>query len=70
MIPVSEEEFLEWTQNPVTQRLMDQLLQDREEMKERLANNAVESTERDEVVGRCKAVALLLNIEYGDLYGQ
>lgn len=68
MSPVSEDEFREWIDSPVTKRLFNQLSQDREEMKERLANNAVEATERDEVVGRCKAVAILLNLEYGDLF--
>ena len=64
--PVSEEYFLEWTQHPVTTRLMAMLTNDREEMKEGLINSIY--ADESEVKGRCRAIAILLNLEYQDLY--
>ena len=64
--PTTEEDFNDWKQHPCTQRLMKMLLADREEMKEGLINNAF--SEEMEVKGRCRAIAVLLNLEYTDLY--
>jgi len=62
---VTRELFDDWASHPVTQRLMKRLLADREMMKEGLVNNAW--TDEAEVKGRCRAIAVLLNLEYEDL---
>jgi hypothetical protein len=64
--PVSNENFDEWKHHPVTKRLMKMLTADRESMKEGLVNNAFE--EDMEVKGRCRAIAVILNLEYEDLF--
>ena len=64
--PATPEEFEDWKQNPVTQRLMKMLMSDREAMKEGLINNSFE--DEAEVKGRCRAIAVILSIEYVDLY--
>jgi hypothetical protein len=66
MEPVSRENFEEWTFHPVTKRLMKMLQNDRETMKEGLINNAFD--DEVEVKGRCRAIAIILNIEYEDLF--
>lgn len=62
----TEEAFQEWRYHPITQRLMKMLLSDREAMKEGIVNNIFENAE--EVKGRCRALAILLNLEYSDLF--
>jgi len=57
--------FEEWRHHPVTKRFMKMLMADRETMKEGLINNAY--TESDEVKGRCRALAIILNLEYEDI---
>jgi hypothetical protein len=66
MEPVSRENFEEWTFHPVTKRLMKMLQNDRETMKEGLINNAFD--DEVEVKGRCRAIAIILNLEYEDLF--
>jgi len=66
MEAVSPSNFEEWKQHPVTKRLMKMLSNDRESMKEGLVNNSYD--EDEEVKGRCRAIAIILNIEYEDLY--
>ena len=66
MEAVSPGNFEEWKQHPVTKRLMKMLTNDREMMKEGLVNNSYD--EDEEVKGRCRAIAIILNIEYEDLY--
>jgi len=63
---VSSDSFEEWKHHPVTKRLMKTLSDDREQMKEGLINNAFE--DESEVKGRCRAIAVLLNLEYEDLF--
>jgi hypothetical protein len=63
---VSRENFEEWNLHPVTRRLMRLLHADRETLKEGLVQNAFENEE--EVKGRCRAIALILSLEYEDLY--
>jgi len=58
--------FEEWQHHPVTKRLMRMLSQDRETMKEGLINTSYE--DESEVKGRCRAIAIILNLEYGDLF--
>jgi hypothetical protein len=64
--PVSAESFEEWKHHPVTNRFMKMLQADREAMKEGLINNAFE--EEAEIKGRCRVIAVILNIEYEDLF--
>jgi hypothetical protein len=66
MEPVSPDNFSEWKHHPVTKRLMKMLLADREAMKEGLINNAFD--EEMEVKGRCRAIAVILTLEYEDLF--
>jgi hypothetical protein len=63
----SREEFEEWKQNPVTKQLMKMLLADRETMKEGLIGGSFE--DEQEVKGRCRAIAIVITLEYEDLYG-
>lgn len=62
---VNPDNFEEWQYHPVTRRLMRLLKEDREAMKEGLINN--QFLNEDEVKGRCRALALLLDISYEDL---
>jgi len=66
MQAVSHDTFEEWKFHPVTKRLLKMLNDDRETMKEGLINNAFD--EELEVKGRCRAIAIILNLEYGDLF--
>lgn len=62
---VTLETFEEWKHHPITKRLMKQLRADRETMKEGLINNAFD--EEQEVKGRCRAIAVILDIDYYDI---
>ena len=66
MDPVNPESFEEWKHHPVTRRFMKMLQEDRETMKEGLVNNVY--AHEDEVKGRCRAISILLDIEYVDLF--
>lgn len=66
MEPVSPENFEEWEHHPVTKRLMKLLEKDRETMKEGLVNGSFD--DEAEVKGRCRAIAIILNLEYEDLF--
>jgi aminoglycoside phosphotransferase len=66
--PVTLAEFEEWQHSPVTKRLMKRLASDREVMKEGLVNGSFDNEE--EVKGRCRAIAVLLALEYEDLFEQ
>ena len=63
---VTSDNFDEWKHHPVTKRLMKMLGTDREAMKEGLVNNTFD--DEQEVKGRCRAIALILNLEYEDLF--
>jgi hypothetical protein len=66
MEAVSPDTFEEWKYHPVTKRLLKMLGSDREAMKEGLVNNAFD--DEQEVKGRCRAIAIILNLEYEDLF--
>jgi aminoglycoside phosphotransferase len=63
---VSIDNFEEWKHHPVTKRLMKMLATDRETMKEGLVNGSFD--DEQEVKGRCRAIAIILNLEYEDLF--
>ena len=63
---VSSDIFEEWKHHPVTKRLFKSLSSDREAMKEGLVNNSFD--DESEVKGRCRAIAIILNLEYEDLF--
>ena len=65
---VTLETFEEWKHHPVTKKLMSRLHKDRETMKEGLISNLYD--EEDEVKGRCRAIAVILNIDYYDVVEQ
>mgnify|MGYP003334049496 CR=1 FL=1 len=62
---ITNQEFLEWVENPVTKALKKALYNDREYLKEMLVRGNVDNEE--EVKGRCNAVLNILNITYEDL---
>ena len=66
MEPVNPSNFDEWKHHPVTKRLMKSLSNDREAMKEGLINSSFD--DGAEVKGRCRAIAIILNLEYEDLF--
>ena len=66
MEAVSQDNFDEWKHHPVTKRLMKMLSTDREAMKEGLVNNTFD--DEQEVKGRCRAIAIILNLEYEDMF--
>ena len=63
---VSRDSFEEWKHHPVTKRLMKMLNSDRETMKEGLISSSYDSEE--EVKGRCRAIAIILDLQYEDLF--
>tara|TARA_R110000822_G_scaffold169220_1_gene309216 strand:+ start:171 stop:398 length:228 start_codon:yes stop_codon:yes gene_type:complete len=63
---VTSDNFDEWKHHPVTKRLLKMLGTDREAMKEGLVNNAFD--DEQEVKGRCRAIAIILSLEYEDLF--
>jgi hypothetical protein len=66
MEAVSRENFDEWKHHPVTKQLLKLLAADREVMKEGLIQGAF--TDEQEVKGRCRAIAIILQLEYEDLF--
>lgn len=66
MNAVSKDTFEEWKHHPVTKRLMTLLEADREAMKEGLVHNAFD--DEQEVKGRCRAISIILTLEYEDLF--
>ena len=62
----SSDNYDEWKHHPVTKRLLRMLSDDRETMKEGLVNNAFD--DEQEVKGRCRAIAIILSLEYEDLF--
>ena len=64
--PVTEENFQEWKHHPVTKKLMKMLLSDRENLKEGLINDAFDNEQ--EVKGRCRAIGVIMSLEYEDLF--
>jgi small nuclear ribonucleoprotein (snRNP)-like protein len=62
---ITQAEYLEWMENPVTKALRKSLHNDREYLKEMIVRGNVDNEE--EVKGRCNAVLNILNITYEDL---
>jgi len=65
---VTLETFEEWKHHPVTKRFMRQLRDDREQLKEGLAMGAFEDDA--EIKGRCRVIAVILDIQYEDMFQQ
>ena len=63
---VTEVEFNEWLQSPVTIQLKKALHAEREEMKEGIMQDCYDNP--DKVKGMCQAIANLLTVRYEDLY--
>jgi len=63
---ISQTEFDEWKQHPVTKRLLGQIQKDLEQMKDLLM--FVPEEDLKHLQGRCAATTNLLLVEYGDLY--
>ena len=64
--PVTKEEFVEWQNHPVTNKLMRVLRSERKAMLEGLVYDSYDNPE--EVKGRCKAIDNLIAFEYEDLF--
>ena len=58
---LNNETFLSWKENPVTQKFLEELHNEREELKEMLATGSVESESIKDVIGRAEAIRLILN---------
>ncbi|CAB4240634.1 hypothetical protein UFOVP38_34 [uncultured Caudovirales phage] len=63
---VTQESFEEWKHHPVTKKFMKQLKDDREVMKEGLANGSFD--DEAEIKGRCRVIAIILDTQYEDLH--
>jgi uncharacterized phage-associated protein len=64
--PLTKESFEEWQHHPITNRLFKLLKNDRETMKEGLINNTY--LDESNVKGRCRAIEIILSLEYTDLF--
>jgi small nuclear ribonucleoprotein (snRNP)-like protein len=62
---ITQQEYLDWVEHPVTKALKKSLHNDREYLKEMIVRGNVDNEE--EVKGRCNAVLNILNITYEDL---
>ena len=62
---ITQQEFLDWVENPVTKELKKALHNDREYMKEQLVRG--NASDEMEIRGRCNAILSLLNLTYEDL---
>jgi hypothetical protein len=62
---ITQQEFLDWVENPVTKALKKALHNDREYMKEQLVRG--NASDEMEIRGRCNAILSLLNLTYEDL---
>jgi len=65
---VTLENFEEWQHHPVTKQFMKQLRDDREQLKEGLAMGTFEDDA--EIKGRCRVIAVILDIRYEDMFQQ
>jgi hypothetical protein len=63
---VTEQEFQEWLELPVTKQLKKQIQKDIDNMQAMLL--MCDEEDLKELQGRCRASINLLNVEYGDLY--
>ena len=66
MNAVTQEEFNEWRASAITKKFLKVLELERERMKEGLVNDNFEQVEM--IKGRCQAIALILDVQYQDLY--
>lgn len=66
-MPVTEEEFKDWRQHPITQKLMVKLQSERQEMMEMIVYGC---DDQEQVKGRIKAIDSFLGAEYADLFEQ
>lgn len=66
MAVVTQQEFDDWLELPVTKQLKKQIRKDIENMKEMLIDAGFDDLK--ELQGRVKASVNLLNVEYNDLY--
>ena len=62
---ITQQEYLDWVENPVTKALKKSLHSDREYLKEMIVRGNVDNEE--EVKGRCSAVLNIIGITYEDL---
>jgi hypothetical protein len=62
----TREAFEEWKFHPVTKKLFQLLINDSNDMKDGLVNGSYE--DEAEVKGRCRALAIILKLEYEDLF--
>jgi hypothetical protein len=62
---LTQEEFLDWLENPATKALKKALTKDREYLKEMWCRGSL--TNEEEIKGRCNAILGILNLTYEDL---
>ena len=66
MAAVTQEEFQEWLEHPVTLQMKKQIRKDISDMQDLMLDIAPEDLK--ELQGRCKAAINLVTMEYTDLY--
>ena len=73
----TETEFLEWLQNPVTQRFREILRDRKESLKESWAGGAFTDLSQygtailnAKAIGNCEMLDLMINVEYEELIGE
>jgi thiaminase len=66
MSAVTEQEFQDWLEQPVTQQFRKQIKKEVDRMQDMLLNVGEEDLK--ELQGRCRASINMLNVEYGDMY--
>jgi DNA-binding transcriptional regulator GbsR (MarR family) len=66
-LAITEQEFKEWLESPITIRLKRQIATDVSDMKDMLCDTTDLETIR-EIQGRIKAASNFLEIKYEDLY--
>lgn len=64
---VTEQEFQEWTNHPVTQSFFKTLKKEREDLKENIVLGLYEEKEEQQVRGICKSVINIVEMSYEQL---
>ena len=66
MAVVTEEEFQEWLEHPVTLQMKKQIRKDISDMQDMMLN--IDPEDLQQLQGRCKAAINLLEMDYQSLY--
>ena len=64
---ITEESWNEWKHHPITKAVFKALYNEREKLKEMLADGGIPTEDVEKVAGRCQAVKGILLMTYDDL---